>query len=64
MQRRHKLRRVLHTRCLVGPRVSKQSQKRALTKPMLKVCMAKRENHFEPSVKGTVESPLNGQIWR
>jgi response regulator of citrate/malate metabolism len=33
--------------------------KRALTKPTLKVCTAKREKHFEPSVKGTVESQLS-----
>jgi hypothetical protein len=47
---------------LVGPVVNKQSQKCALTKPMLKVCTAKRENHFEPSVRGTLESPLSGHV--
>src|SRR5436190_17964913 len=31
-------------------------------KPMLKVCTAKRENHFQPSVKDTVESPLSGHV--
>jgi hypothetical protein len=30
--------------------VSKRSQKRALIKPMLKVCTAKQGNRFEPSV--------------
>jgi hypothetical protein len=45
---------VLHSR--YSAEVSTPSQNRALSKPMQKACMAKRERHFELSANGMAEN--------